>query len=78
MFNSFAKEATVTPYAVRQPKVDLLARNTLRSPGAQSSAKMDFDDVDEAPEDELNRILWVAMKGSNEAYPTPIHRAIFR
>src|SRR5207249_1149265 len=77
MFNSFTKEATVTPYTVRQPKVDLLARNTKNSPGAQASAKMDFDDVDEAPEDELNRILWVAMKGPNEPYPTPIHRAQF-
>jgi hypothetical protein len=78
MFNSFAKEPVATPYALRQPKVDLLAKNTLRSPGAQASAKMDFDDVDEAPEDELNRILWVAMKGPNEPYPAPIHRAIFR
>ena len=39
---------------------------------------MDFDDVDEAPEDELNRVLWLAVKGPNEPYPVPVHRAIFK
>ena len=38
---------------------------------------MDFDDYDEAPEDELNRILWAAVKGEDVPYPTPIHRALF-
>ncbi len=77
MFNAFTKEATITPYKQLQPKVDLVAKNTLKSPGAQASAKMDFDDVDEAPEDELNRVLWLAMKGPDAPYPTPIHRALF-
>ena len=77
MFNAFTKEATVTPYKLREPKVDLVAKNTIKSPGAQASAKMDFDDVDEAPEDELNRVLWLAMKGPAAPYPTPIHRTLF-
>jgi len=77
MFNVFGKEAIETPYVLRQPEVDLLARNTKNSPGAQASAKMDFKDVDEAPEDELNRILWAATKGEDVPYPTPIHRALF-
>jgi YVTN family beta-propeller protein len=77
MFSVFGKTATETPYTVVQPKVDLLAKNTAASPGAQASAKMDFDEPDEAPEDELNRILWLAVKGPEAPYPTPIHRAIF-
>jgi hypothetical protein len=77
MFNAFGKTPTDTPYTLIQPKVDLLARNSKDAPGAQASAKMDFDEVDEAPEDELNRILWAAVKGKDAAYPTPIHRAIF-
>ena len=36
---------------------------------------MDFDDYDDAPEDELNRILWADVMGVNVPYPTPIHRA---
>jgi hypothetical protein len=38
---------------------------------------MNFRDYDLAPEDELNRVLWLAAKGPDVAYPTPIHRAIF-
>jgi hypothetical protein len=57
--------------------VDVLARNDQRSPGARRSAKMDFREYDRAPEDELNRILWLAAKGPEMPYPTPIHRAVF-
>jgi hypothetical protein len=77
MFNAFGKEPVAAPYTLLQPKTDLMARNTKDSPGAQASAKMDFDEVDEAPEDELNRILWAAVKGPNAPYPTPVHRALF-
>jgi YVTN family beta-propeller protein len=77
MFNVFGKEMVVTPYKLIQPKVDLLARNKPNAPGAQASAKMDFDEVDDAPEDELNRILWADVKGVHEPYPAPIHRALF-
>ena len=30
---------------------------------------MNFREVDKAPEDALNRILWRAMKGTREPYP---------
>jgi DNA-binding beta-propeller fold protein YncE len=77
MFNCFQKTATVTPYQPLTPKVDLLAKNTLKSPGAKQSARMNFREYDRAPEDELNRILWRAAKGPDVPYPTPIHRVIF-
>jgi len=35
---------------------------------------MNFREYDEAPEDELNRILWYTAKGMEADYPTPIHR----
>ncbi len=38
--------------------------------GAVASANMDFEQADRAPEDALNRILWRAMRGSAESYPT--------
>jgi YVTN family beta-propeller protein len=77
MFNSFRKKLEVTPYQVLTPKVDLVAKNTVRSPFSKQSAKMDFREYDRAPEDELNRILWHAAKGMDAPYPTPIHRALF-
>jgi len=77
MFNSFTRIPDLSPYNVLTPKVDLMAKNTGKSPGAKQSARMDFREYDRAPEDELNRILWHAAKGADTPYPTPIHRAIF-
>jgi len=34
-----------------------------------ASAGMNFEEVDRAPEDVLNRILWHARKGSGSPYP---------
>ena len=76
MFACFRKTAKVTPYQALTPKVDLFAKNTVKSPFAKESARMNFRDYDLAPEDELNRILWSVAKGPDVPYPTPIHRAI--
>src|SRR4051812_48397367 len=56
MYNSFGRDPQVAEYEVLQPKVDLAAINAKDAPGARASAAMDFDEYDEAPEDELNRI----------------------
>ena len=77
MFNSFGKTASASPFTPLTPKVDVVAKNTARSPGAKESARMNFRDYDLAPEDALNRILWAAAKGPDAPYPTPIHRALF-
>ena len=76
MFNCFQKTSQPTPFAVVTPTVNLLAKNTIRSPFARQSAKMDFREYDEAPEDELNRILWHTARGMDAPYPTPIHRLV--
>ena len=76
LFNSFQREAVLTPYDVRPPQVDLTEKNTRKSVFWQESSRMNFTDYDRAPEDELNRILWVVAKG-DAPYPTPIHRAVF-
>ena len=77
MFNCFQKTCQATPFAVLTPDVDLLAKNTAKSPGAKQSARMNFREYDLAPEDELNRILWHAARGTDAPYPTPIHRILF-
>lgn len=77
MFNCFGKEAKLTAYTAIQPRTDLFAVNTPKSPKAAESARMDFSDYDLAPEDALNRVLWEAAKGPHVPYPTPIHRAVF-
>jgi YVTN family beta-propeller protein len=77
MFNCFGTTPQLVEYNPITPKLDLYARNTKHSPGAQASAKMDFREYDHAPEEALNRILWEDAKGPNVPYPTPIHRAVF-
>ena len=76
MFNAFQKTAQSVPYACIQPQGDLFAKNTAKSPGAKESAKMNFREYDRAPEDQLNRVLWLAAKGPDAPYPTPIHGAV--
>ena len=77
MFNCFQSAALAQPFGPLAPRVNLTAKNSLASPFAKQSARMDFREYDRAPEDELNRILWAAAKGPDVPYPTPIHRAIF-
>jgi hypothetical protein len=36
---------------------------------ALASARMNFREMDRAPEDALNRILWRTVKGTREPYP---------
>ena len=77
MFSAFDKHPDLAPFTAIGPRVDLLARNKAGDPGAAASAKMDFDDYDDAPEDPLNRVLWASVMGPDVPYPTPIHRALF-
>ncbi len=76
MFNCFQKLSSPTQFAALPAQVPLDAHNTSKSPYAMESSKMNFSDWDLAPEDELNRILWYNAR-PDEAYPTPIHGALF-
>ncbi|HEY8667782.1 MAG TPA: SMP-30/gluconolactonase/LRE family protein, partial [Tepidisphaeraceae bacterium] len=77
MFNCFAKETQLVAFTAKTPTIDMLAKNTARSPRAAQSSRMNFKEFDRAPEDELNQILWLDVKGPDVPYPTPIHRAMF-
>ena len=56
-------------------EVDLEARNPKTGPGATASRKLDFSDFDRADPDELNRILWEALKPGKEM-PAPVRSAM--
>ncbi len=77
MFDCFTETPDFTPFTVlpsnipldqMNPKPAVMMDAVLRK-DALASARMNFLEVDKAPEDELNRILWRAMKGSREPYP---------
>lgn len=77
MYNTFANKPEMVAYDNLPPQVDLTAKNTIVSFGAAASAEMDFDEYDDAPEDELNRILWAVTMGETTPYPTPHRQAVF-
>jgi hypothetical protein len=77
MFDCFREEPDFTPFAAVPNRVPLDQMNPaaatltdrMQRRDALASARMNFREVDKAPEDELNRILWRAMKGSHVPYP---------
>lgn len=77
MFDCFTDEPDVTPFEALPNLVPLDQMNpspaAILDPAlrrdAEVSATLDFTQVDRAPEDVLNRILWRAMKGSDVPYP---------
>src|SRR5665213_3137264 len=74
LYASFGTEPVVTPFTVIPPEIDVNAKNTAKSYGAQQSMKMDFSDVDRAPMHALNEIIWKSIKGADVLMPPPVHR----
>ncbi|HET8547830.1 MAG TPA: alkaline phosphatase family protein, partial [Bryobacteraceae bacterium] len=72
----FTPEKNVAPYKALTPKIALDTMNpplkALRGrqlTAARQSARMNWDEVDDVPSAELNRILWWDRKGFNTPYP---------
>ncbi|MES2789821.1 MAG: alkaline phosphatase family protein, partial [Planctomycetota bacterium] len=77
MFDCFTDKADLTPFKAVANRVPLdqmnphpaAIMNELLKKDALVSASLNFREVDKAPEDVLNRILWRALKGPQIAYP---------
>ncbi len=74
MSNCFAQRADPRPYIAEKPRVSLEERNPSAAPGAAASARMDFSEEDRIDDDELNQILWRAIRGSE---PPAVTRSYF-
>jgi phospholipase C len=72
MFSVFNTTAAAGVYTLEKPRTPLDQKNPAKSPTAARSLKMNFKDADDVDEDELNRILWAAIKGPNVPMPTPV------
>jgi hypothetical protein len=77
MFDCFTETPDLTPFTALPANVRLDEMNpdpaaitdaALRA-DAEKSATLDLEQMDRAPEDVLNRILWRAMRGSKVPYP---------
>ncbi|MEO6811817.1 MAG: alkaline phosphatase family protein [Isosphaeraceae bacterium] len=76
MRGCFQDEADLRPYTAKpnivpldemNPSLSQLSGKALH--WAQVSLELDLDDVDDAPEDTFNRIIWHAVKGVDVPYP---------
>ena len=76
MNSVFTHDSDTAPYTQLTPKIALDEMNPplhalsgRKLWAARRSAQMNFSDIDEAPQDTLNRILWWDSKGYNVPYP---------
>jgi len=74
MLHAFSRTAVLTPYQVEKPRIPLDDRNPAHSETAARSERLDFSDADLIDDDELNDILWLAIRHSDP--PAPV-RSMF-
>jgi hypothetical protein len=77
LWASFGTKANLAPYTNRPPKIDLNVKNPGGTSAARESAEMDLDEpdqLDEAEEQLLNKVIWESVKGKNVPYPGPTRR----
>lgn len=74
MTRAFAKEPKMGAYTALTPQHPLDERNPAAGTLAARSARMDWDEADEIDDNELNQILWLALKGGTP--PSPV-RSLF-
>ena len=70
MFGAFLTNPDARTWSALPPKTSLTERNGPRTEGAKESAKLDFSDADRVDDDELNEILWRAIKRT--PMPAPV------
>ncbi|MEP7341737.1 MAG: beta-propeller fold lactonase family protein [Acidobacteriota bacterium] len=74
LYHVFTATPVLTPFIHEEARVDLLAKNAAKGEGARRSARLDFSDYDRADFDELNHLLWDALKGT--PMPAPVRSAL--
>ena len=71
MFSVFGKDAVMTPYTAEKPRINLDQRNQRTAAALDDrSEKLDFQQADLNDDDEMNDILWRAIRGTEPPPPT--------
>jgi YVTN family beta-propeller protein len=69
MFASFTDKPDLRPYVCKLATWPVNEVNRADAYGAKESLAMDFSEVDRAPWQQLNRVLWYSIKGPDTPYP---------
>jgi hypothetical protein len=75
MYGPFQATPVLTPYTHRPARVSLDEKNEASAPGAAASMAMNFEEPDQAPDLELNEIVWKAVRGAGSTMPPPVRAA---
>jgi hypothetical protein len=78
MYNAFQVAPVLTPFTMRQARIDLGEKNATNAWGAAASAAMYLAEADMAPDLELNEIVWRSVKGATSPMPPPRRAAFIR
>ncbi len=78
MYDAFQTTPDLTPFTALAARVPIDEKNDKYSYGAEASLRMNLDEVDRAPEQELNEILWRSVKGAGAIMPPPVRAAFLR
>ncbi len=76
MADSFDPTLDTATFAARPARVDLNARNTRDTFGAEASLELDLDEAEDQADDLVfNEIIWKAVKGKDSPMPPPVRSA---
>jgi hypothetical protein len=74
MTAAFQSQPNAAPYAAEKPRISLDEKNPAAGVPSGPAARMNFEEADQNDDDELNDILWRAIR--KDAPPPPM-RSIF-
>ena len=74
MTAAFQSQPNPAPYAAEKPRISLKDTNPAATAAAGRAARLKFSEADENDDDEMNDILWRAIR--KDAPPPPV-RSIF-
>lgn len=69
MSAAFAPKPDLTPYQAESPRISTTDRNPAANATTAKSERLDFSEADRADDDELNEILWRAIRKSEPPVP---------
>ncbi|WP_448700669.1 alkaline phosphatase family protein [Mucilaginibacter sp. AW1-3] len=70
-YNCFTNTPDLTPYTHKANRVNLDSRNVAVNNSSKMSESFNFAKEDEAPDLELNQIVWKSVKGEDSVMPAP-------
>jgi hypothetical protein len=69
MATVFQGQANAAPYTAEKPRISLEEKNPAATPAAARAARLNFEEADENDDDEMNDILWRAIRKGRSAAP---------